>query len=60
VAYQAKDEGDMSYETGWCDDCGVPIGVGPCKGCIAYSSVCADIGDEPEDDDNSVECVSEE
>jgi hypothetical protein len=36
----------MSYETGWCDDCQMPIGLGPCAGCCAYACVCADLGEE--------------
>lgn len=25
----------------WCHDCGVPIGLGRCLGCIAYAAVVA-------------------
>lgn len=27
----------MSFETGWCDICDCPIGLGPCGGCNAYA-----------------------
>lgn len=43
----------MSFETGWCDECGMPIGVGECDGCLAYSSVCADL-DGPEISGNDI------
>ena len=32
----------MTWETGWCDECGCPIGAGACGGCIALSCVEAD------------------
>jgi len=38
----------MSFETGWCDDCCCPIGLGPCAGCGAYAAVVAQ-SDDPDD-----------
>lgn len=48
----------MSFETGWCDDCGCPIGVGSCHGCIAYSCACAEL-DGPNEDDYCPHCGKE-
>ena len=40
----AQDEEDdridaLIAEADWCQECGVPIGVGRCAGCIAVSSM---------------------
>jgi hypothetical protein len=34
-----EDDAPELEDSGWCDACGCPIGVGACGGCIAVASM---------------------